>query len=111
MHCCCEVSQLGLEAYPHTGCIPPGFGKTRTHTHRNPYPWAQVWVFWGTGAGSPGKPQGYLCQSLIMGGTDPNLEDQNLGEGRMEIDLTSPENIPTFRHNALVVATYPWASG
>jgi len=64
MHCCCEVSQSGLEAYPHTGCIPPGFGKTRTHTRRNPYPWARVRVFWGTGAGSPGKPQGYPCQSL-----------------------------------------------
>ena len=35
------------------------------HTHaRVVHPWAQVWVFWGTGVGSPGKPQGYLCQSL-----------------------------------------------
>jgi hypothetical protein len=56
---------LGLEAYPHEGCIPRGFGKTRTHTRRNPYPWARVRVFWGTGAGSPGKPQGYPCQSLL----------------------------------------------
>lgn len=54
---------------------------------------------------------GTVSGTDIVGGTDPNLEDQNLGEGRMEIDPTSPENIPTFRHNALVVATYPWASG
>ena len=46
-----------------------------------------------------------------MDRTDPNLEDQNLGEESMEIDQTSIENGPTFCHNALVVATYPWASG
>src|SRR6202522_2113393 len=37
---------------------------TRTRTPRNPYPGTQVRVFWGTGTGSPGKPQGYPCQSL-----------------------------------------------
>ena len=63
LHCCCEVFQSVLEAYLCTGCIPPGF-------LQNPYlylyPWAQVQVFWGTGVGSPGKPQGYLCQSLFL---------------------------------------------
>src|SRR5271168_3469919 len=37
---------------------------TRTRTPRNPYPGTRVRVFWGTGTGSPGKPQGYPCQSL-----------------------------------------------
>jgi len=32
LHCCCEVSESILEAYPFTGCIPPGFCKTRTRT-------------------------------------------------------------------------------
>src|SRR6202789_2534941 len=39
---------------------------TRTRTPRNPYPGTRVRVFWGTGTGSPGKPQGYPCQSLPM---------------------------------------------
>ena len=64
LHCYCEVSQSPLGVYLHMGCIPMGFCRTCTCTHRNLYPWAQVWVFWGTGAGSPGKPQGYPCQSL-----------------------------------------------
>src|ERR1700678_4183602 len=38
---------------------------TRTRTPRNPYPGTRVRVFWGTGTGSPGKPQGYPCQSLV----------------------------------------------
>ena len=29
--------------------------------------WVQVWVSWGWGTGSPGKPQGYPCQSLTVG--------------------------------------------
>ena len=38
---------------------------------RNPYPpkpipAVRVQVSWGWGTGSPGKPQGYPCQSLIM---------------------------------------------
>src|SRR5271168_2333146 len=37
---------------------------TRTRTPRNPYPGTRVRVFWGTGTGSPGKPQGYPCQAL-----------------------------------------------
>src|ERR1700678_3895821 len=37
---------------------------TRTRTPQNPYPGTRVRVFWGTGTGSPGKPQGYPCQSL-----------------------------------------------
>ena len=44
--------------------VPAGFCKTRTR--RNPYPCIRVQVFWGTGAGSPGKPQGYPCQSLYI---------------------------------------------
>src|ERR1700678_1720973 len=39
---------------------------TRTRTPRNPYPGTRVRVFWGTGTGSPGKPQGYPCQSLVV---------------------------------------------
>src|ERR1700678_2674700 len=39
---------------------------TRTRTPRNPYPGTRVRVFWGTGTGSPGKPQGYPCQSLQL---------------------------------------------
>jgi len=56
-----------LESYPRTGCIPQGFCKTRTGTCRNPYSWVWVRVFWGTDAGSSGKPQGYPCQSLQEG--------------------------------------------
>ena len=53
-----------LEAYPCTGCIPPGFCKTCTG--RTPYPLKLVSLSAGTGASSPGKPQGYCnqCQSL-----------------------------------------------
>jgi len=43
---------------------PRFFCKTHTRTCRNPYPWARVRVFWGTGVGSSGKSQGYPCQSL-----------------------------------------------
>jgi len=46
--------------------VPAGFCETRTRTRRNPYPCVRVRVFWGTGAGSPGKPQGYPCQSLAI---------------------------------------------
>ena len=47
------------------------------------------------------------------GGTGilPNLEDQNIGQGNMDVDTTIAENHKGFHHNALVVATYPWASG
>src|ERR1700678_3984426 len=45
---------------------------TRTRTPRNPYPGTRVRVFWGTGTGSPGKPQGYPCQSLVL---RPRLEE------------------------------------
>ena len=47
---------------PAHGLHTPGFWQ-----NPYPYPWARVRVFWGTGAGSPGKPQGYPCQSLSMG--------------------------------------------
>jgi len=39
--------------------VPPGFLKTPTLTHMNPYPCARVRVFAGTGTGSSGIPQGY----------------------------------------------------
>jgi hypothetical protein len=55
--------------------------------------------------------EGTTSGTDIVGGTDPNLEDRNPGEGSMDIDQTSLENGRTFRRNALVVATYPWASG
>jgi len=47
----------------------------------------------------------------IVGITNPNSEDQNTGDGSMDIDQSGPENLPGFRHNSLVVATYPWTSG
>jgi hypothetical protein len=40
--------------------------------------------------------------------TDANWDDENID---MDIDETTGEKGPTFRHNALVVATFPWASG
>ena len=40
--------------------------QTRTRIWINPYPWVRVRVSWGWGTGSPGKPQGYPCQSLVM---------------------------------------------
>jgi len=36
-----------------------------TRTNPYPYPWRQVGVCAGKGTGNPGKPQGYLWQSLI----------------------------------------------
>ena len=44
------------------------FSRFWRHTHAQVvHPWAWVQVFWGMGAGSPGKPQGYQCQSLVGG--------------------------------------------
>ena len=40
----------------------------------NLYPHPQVWVCWGRGTGSPGKPQGYPCKSLVLA-LDPMRED------------------------------------
>ena len=37
---------------------------TPTPTHQDPYPSIGVWVSWGTGTGSPKKPQVYLWYSL-----------------------------------------------
>jgi len=45
------------------------------------------------------------------GGISPNLEDENIGQGHMDVDPTIVGNHNGFRHNALVVATYPWTSG
>ena len=66
LHCCCEVFQLVLGAYPRTGCKPLGFSKPATCTRRNPYPWVRVRVDAGRGTDSTGKPQGYPCQSLLI---------------------------------------------
>src|ERR1700684_4117706 len=41
--------------------------QTLTLTRQNPYPWERVRVCTGKGTGSPGKPQGYPRQSLILG--------------------------------------------
>ena len=40
--------------------------KPTTPTCQNPYPWEQVYILGGMGTGSPGNPQGYPWQSLIM---------------------------------------------
>lgn len=40
-----------------------------------------------------------------------HLNDKNTGQGNMDIDQTIEQHVPTFRHNSLVVATYPWATG
>ena len=37
-----------------------------TGTHQKLYPNVWVQVSWGRGTGSPGKPQGYPCQSLFQ---------------------------------------------
>ena len=39
------------------------------------------------------------------GGTGilPNLEDENIGQGNMDVDTTIGENHKGFHHNALVV--------
>ena len=43
----------------------------RTQTHdpfpQNPHPFVQVRVLMGMGAGCFGKPQGFLCHSLVGG--------------------------------------------
>ena len=44
------------------------YWKTRDPYPLNPYPRVQVRVSWGTGTGSPGKPQGYPWQSLSAAG-------------------------------------------
>ena len=47
-----------------TGFLPANPSQPITCTHVNPYPKVWVWVTWGRGAGSSGKPQGYPYQSL-----------------------------------------------
>src|ERR1700678_2981300 len=54
---------------------------TRTRTPRNPYPGTRVRVFWGTGTGSPGKPQGYPCQSLTIYCTISTSSDSHRSQG------------------------------
>ena len=50
---------LVLEAHLLAGWCTPGFRETPIQTRQNPYPWGRVRFFAGTGAGSPGIPQGY----------------------------------------------------
>ena len=42
LHCGCKVFRLVLEMYPHMGCIPLGFCKTRTLGHG--YGFSVIWV-------------------------------------------------------------------
>ena len=42
--------------------------QTGTGTHQKPYPNVWVRVSWGRNMGSPRKPQGYPCQSLVATG-------------------------------------------
>jgi len=44
-------------------------------------------------------------------GTNHTLEDQDTAHGNMDIDQTTGVNVQAFRHNALVVATFPWTTG
>jgi hypothetical protein len=50
-------------------------------------------------------------EGTISGGISPNVEDENTDQGNMDIDLTIVDHVKGFRHNSLVVATYPWTSG
>lgn len=50
-------------------------------------------------------------EGTISGRISPNVEDENTDQGNMDIDPTIVEHVKGFRHNSLVVATYPWASG
>ena len=52
---------VGFGDIPAHGLHTPGFLR---NPYPYPYPWARVRVFCDTGTGSPGKPQGYPCQSL-----------------------------------------------
>jgi hypothetical protein len=52
------VKNVCFEKFSHGYCV------TRNPHRQNPYPNARVQVSWGRGTGSPGKPQGYPCQSL-----------------------------------------------
>jgi len=47
----------------------------------------------------------------VAGDASPNLEHEDPSEKNMDIDEANPEIAPGFRHNALVVATFPWTSG
>ena len=81
-HCSCKVYRSFCIGYPPTGLHTHGFLKTLTLTHQNPYPWWRVQVCWGKGMGSPGKPQGYLWQSLILNlfWNSPNVIQRNFKE-------------------------------
>ena len=52
-----------------------------------------------------------LSVNDVMGDTSPNLEDENLTARNMVLDGSNREIVQGFRHNALVVATFPWKSG
>jgi len=46
LHCTCEVYWLALGKYLWTGLGTPGFLKTLTWTHWNPYPWGRCGFLW-----------------------------------------------------------------
>jgi hypothetical protein len=50
-------------------------------------------------------------EGTTSSGISPNVEVENTGQGNMDIDQTIVGHVKGFRHNSLVVATYPWASG
>jgi hypothetical protein len=50
-------------------------------------------------------------EGTISGRISPDFEDEPIGQGNMDVDRMIVGNNKGFRHNALVVATYPWASG
>jgi len=66
--------------------VPAGFCETHTRTRRNLYPCVRVRVFWGTGAGSPGKPQGYPCQSLSV------CDSQSQVTGKLSVHVAHLES-------------------
>src|SRR6202522_2316917 len=75
---------------------------TRTRTPRNPYPGTRVRVFWGTGTGSPGKPQGYPCQSLRAGQGGVGIKNMDLGSDFLltGLRLNQPANV--IRHMSIL---------
>jgi len=50
---------VGFGGLTCTGWHTPGFSENPHPNLLKPLPWVRVWVFAGTGTGSPGIPQGY----------------------------------------------------
>ena len=51
-----------------------------------------------------------LSGNDVTGDASPNFEHENT-DRNMDIDEMNQDIMRGFRHNALVVATFPWTSG